>query len=132
MNAKKNVAPERELPKIYTVLPDEIRNMHAHGQWYLDTPGAIINFNCETIDHIPDVATWAEKLEAFRKSGEAMMEFESPHLPGRCFLHRAVLEHVIMTQPAWSAKVMARPRANGNVQLVDSETGLPVVRRKLD
>lgn len=123
---------EKELPKIYTVLPDEIRSMHAHGQWSLDIPGMIINFACEIHDHIPDTEPWAQRLEQFRESAAEVMEFESPHVPGRCFLHRAALDHIIMTQPAWSAKVMARPRAGNGVQLVDSETGLPVLHRKLN
>jgi hypothetical protein len=123
---------KKELPKIYTVLPDEIRNMHAHGQWCLDLPGALINFSCAVEDHIPDTATWAEKLEQFRASDDVLMEFESPHMPGRAFLHRSALDHIVLTQPAWSQKIMARPSGNGKVQLMDSETGLPVLRRKLN
>jgi hypothetical protein len=123
---------KKELPKIYTVLPDEVRNMHAHGQWCLDLPGALINFNCDNTDHVPDVDVWARKLEEFRASRDELMEFESPHMPGRYFLHREALNHIILTQPAWSAKVMARPSENGKVRLLDAETGMPVVRRKLN
>ena len=123
--------PTKDL-RIYTVLPDEVRNMHPHGQWCLDLPGALVNFDCESTDHIPDVDVWAEKLEAFRKSGDETMEFASPHMPGRYFLHRAALDHIILTQPAWSAKVMARPSSSNGVRLLDAETGMPVVRRKLN
>ena len=38
-----------ELPKIFSVLPDEIRDMHPHGQWLLDQPGMVINFATETV-----------------------------------------------------------------------------------
>jgi len=118
-----------ELPKIFTVLPDEIRNMHPHGQWSGGTPGWIINFSTDIIDgHFPDIEPWARKLEAFRASDDEFMEFESPHLPGVCYLHRNALQHIVLTMPAWSAKVMARPKANG-VQLIDSESGVPIVRK---
>jgi len=118
--------------KIYTVLPDEVREAHPHGQWVLDTPGSIINFACElAAEHIPDVAPWADRLEEFRASKDEYMEFESPHLPGRYFLHRLALDHILMTQPAWSRKVMPRQQENGRTQLVDASSGVPLVRRKL-
>jgi hypothetical protein len=123
---------EKELPKLYTVLPDEIRNMHPHGQWSLDRPGSVINFACDIIgDHFPDVEPWARRLEQFRRSEETLMEFESPHLPGKCFLTHAAADHIVMTQPAWSAKVMYRPRANGGADIVDAATNMrvPILRK---
>jgi hypothetical protein len=122
----------KERPKIYTVLPDEIRAAFPHGQWILDQQGQIINFACDVDAHIPNVEDMVRRLAAFKASDDDFMEFESPHLPGRYFLHRAALEHIILTQPAWSAKVKPRQPENGRVQILDSESGLPVVRRRLD
>jgi hypothetical protein len=123
----------KELPKIYTVLPDEIRDMHPHGQWTLDVPGVAINFACDvTEDRMPIIEPWARALSDFRASTDDVMEFQAPHLPGTCYLHRSVLEHIIATQPAWSRKVLPRPKDNGRVQLVDAGSGLPMVRRKLN
>lgn len=116
------------VPKIYTVLPDEIRNMHPHGQWSGAAPGWVINFATDIIDgHFPDIEPWARKLEEFRKSDEDFMEFESPHLPGVCYLHRSALDLIVLTQPAWSAKVMARQ--SKGVQLMDAESGVPLIRK---
>ena len=116
------------LSKIFTVLPDEIRDMHPHGQWLLDQPGQIINFACEIEDdHYPVLEPWVRRLEEFRKSDAAYMEFESPHLPGVCYLTREALNHIVLTMPAWSRKVMAR--STKSMQLVDASSGLPVVRK---
>lgn len=121
-----------ELKKIYTVLPDEIRNSHPHGQWVLDRPGLVLNFACDIEDdHYPVLEPWARKLVEFIASDEPYLEFESPHFPGICYLHRAAAEHIICTNGAWSAKVLARNRPGGNgngVSIVD-QAGLPVVRK---
>jgi len=119
---------KKPLPKIYTVWPDEIRNMHPHGQWVFDQPGLVLNFACEANDHVADVEPWAEKLEDFLKSGKPYMEFESPHTPGVIFLHRHAAEHIICTQPAWSQKVMTRMRPGGPM-IIDDATGLPVISK---
>ena len=117
-----------ELPKIFSVLPDEIRDMHPHGQWLLDQPGMVINFATEVEDqHYPVIAPWMQRLEDFRKSDEPFMEFESPHLPGICYLTRAAAEHIVLGMPAWSKKVMAR--STKTMQVLDSASGLPVVRK---
>ena len=118
------------MPKIYTVLPDEIRNMHPHGQWVFDRPGLVLNFACEVIDdHYPDVEPWARKLADLLASDDPFMEFESPHVPGVLYLHCAAAEHIICTQGAWSMKVLARSRPGGAVSILDEGTGLPVVRK---
>jgi len=123
----------KDLPKIYTVLPDEIRDMHPHGQWTLDVPGVVINFACDvTEDNMPIIEPWADALTNFRNSSDERMAFQSPHLPGTCYLHRSTLDHIIATQPAWSRKVIARQQDHGQVQLLDATSGLPVVRRKLN
>ena len=115
-------------PKIYTVLPDEIREMHPHGQWLFDQPNQQINFSTDVEDdHYPVILPWVERLEEFRNSDAAYMEFESPHLPGICYLTRVALDHIVGTMPAWSRKVMAR--SSKTMQLLDSGTGLPVVRK---
>lgn len=111
-------------PKIYTVLPDEIRNFHPHGQWVFDTPGLVINFVCDVEDHIPVVEPWARKLAEFQRGPAEFLEFESPHLPGICYLTRAAAEHIILTHGAWSQKVMARGR-----NVIDHDSGLPVIRK---
>jgi hypothetical protein len=117
------------LPKIYTVLPDEIRNLHPHGQWVFDRPGLVLNFACDVEnDHFPVVEPWVEKLAAFIASEAPYMEFESPHAPGICYLFRHAAEHIILTQPAWSAKVMTRMRKDGPM-IVDHNTGLPVISK---
>jgi hypothetical protein len=116
-------------PKIYTVLPEEIRNMHPHGQWVFDRPGLILNFACDIRDdHFPDITPWAEKLEAFIKSDADYLEFESPHTPGINYLRRVAAEHIILTQSAWSAKVMTRMRKDGPM-IVDHDSGLPVISK---
>jgi hypothetical protein len=122
----------KDRPKILTVRPDEMLEGHPHGQWVLDVMGGIINFACEIINDVPDVAPWAERLEAFRASSDETMEFESPHMPGRYFLHRPALDHIIMTNCAWSRKVLPRQNPNGDVELVDARSGVPLVRRKMN
>lgn len=122
--------------KIHLPLPDEIQGLHAHGQWVLAAgigqpgqTGGVLNFSTDVFeDGYPDVETWAHKLEEFRASDELLMEFESPHVPGVCFLHRKALDLIVMTQPAWSRKVLPRQKAGG-AELVDAGTGLPLVSR---
>jgi hypothetical protein len=124
-----NKATDAALPKIFTVLPDEIRNMHPHGQWVFDTPGLVLNFACEIVDdHFPNIEPWVRALTELLEGSKPYLEFESPHAPGIVYLHRAAAAHIIATQPAWSAKVMARTRPGGPT-LVDAETNLPVLRK---
>lgn len=120
----------KELPKIYTVLPDEIRNLHPHGQWVFDRPGLVLNFACEIIEgeHLADIKPWAEKLDEFLKSKADVLAFESPHTPGVNYLRRVAAEHIILTQVAWSAKVMTRMRKGGPM-IIDDATGLPVISK---
>lgn len=126
---KEAKAPHR----IYTVLPDEIRAAFPHGQWIFDQAGQVINFACEVDEpHVPNVEAMVRRLEAFQASEEEFMEFESPHLPGRYFLHRVALDHILLTQPAWSAKVKPQQNENGKIQLLDSESGRPILRRRLN
>jgi hypothetical protein len=124
-----NKVADAALPKIFTVLPDEIRNMHPHGQWVFDQAGLVLNFACDIVDdHFPDIEPWARKLVEFLASDEPYMEFESPHAPGVVYLHRHAAYKIITTQPAWSLKVMARTRPGGPT-LMDSQTGLPVISK---
>jgi hypothetical protein len=117
--------------KIYTVLPDEIKEGYPHGQWLFDTPGLVLNFATPTLPdepHLPDLEPMIKQFAAFMSSDELYMPFESPHTPGINYLHRNAAGRIMSTNPAWSRKIYARTRANG-ATLVDQTSGLPVLRK---
>src|SRR4051812_46100969 len=107
--------PER--PRIYSVLPDEIKDGFPHGQWLFDTPGLVLNFLCDVDPvetYLPILEPMVKKLGAFLMSGDEFMEFESPHTPGINYLHRAAAQRIMSTNPAWSRKIFARTRSDGS------------------
>jgi len=123
---------EKQIPRIFTVLPDEIRNGHPHGQWVFDRPGLVLNFATEIDEetNMPIIEPWAKRLAEFIAGDEPYLVFDSPHTPNEVYLHRAAAEHIIATQPAWSAKVAVRNRPQAPVEYRDSETGVPLVLKR--
>jgi hypothetical protein len=121
-----------ERPRIYSVLPDEIKDGFPHGQWLFDTPGLVLNFLTEVDpveSYLPLLEPMVKKLAAFIKSDEPFMEFESPHTPGINYLHRTAAARIMATNPAWSKKIYARTRSDGGGAQIINENGLPVIRK---
>jgi hypothetical protein len=126
------MSPETPKPILYTTFADEIKDKHPHGQIALDYNGGFVNFACEVDEesNVPLVTEMIERLQAWKADPEQwVFEFDSPHLPGRCYLLRPVLEHITGVMPAWSAKVLPRPRQDSPLELRDAASGVPLIRR---
>lgn len=129
-------------PRLYVEsILDEIRSQGAHGSYMLPWPGIQCNFEVdpEHVDtelNVADVQPMAEKLLTFLESGEQLMAFNAPYMPGVNYLTRWGAQHVWAVMPGWG-KVRPRPRSE-EVELlhalsgrpIDPGTGLPIVVKK--
>lgn len=120
----------RGTPQIFITPSGELEGKHAHGQFLFDRPGLFMNFACDVDEvNVGVIEPWARKLDDFLRGDEPYLEFDSPHLPGRCYLSRYGAAHIVGVFPAWSDKVRATPTLGTKLLTPDGAT-IPVVRRR--
>lgn len=121
-----------ELTRQIFITPSaELEGKHAHGQFLFDMAGLFMNFACDVDEvNVGIVGPWADRLQEFLNSTEAAMEFDSPHLPGRCYLTRYGASKIVGVFPAWSDKVRAKATLPGTQLLTPTGAELPLVRKR--
>ena len=125
--------------QIYIAPNVELEGQAAHGQFLFDRPGLFMNFACEVDElNVGILEPWAKKLDEFLRGDEAYLEFDSPHLPGRCYLSRYGASHVVGVFPAWSSKVRAQTKEK-DIQLltpngapIPNAGEIPIIRKRND
>lgn len=123
--------------QIFIVPNAELEGKAAHGQFLFDRPGLFMNFACEVDDvNVGKIEPWARKLDEFMRGDEPYLEFDSPHLPGKCYLSRAGAAHIVGVFPAWSDKMRAQVKSK-DIQLlapngaeIPAPGALPILRKR--